>query len=297
MKRTTWLSILAVAALCGCKSEHAEQRVEKKWSGSEITKLSVRGVQSDILVTASDTDQVHMVADVSITGRDAKETVRKGAIKCELKNGVLEVSDASYGKPRVFLPWLSSQNEEITYRFEVPRHITLAVTNVNGEIKIDNAAASADVQSVNGSIEVTSHGAPVVARTVNGPIEAHFIDTFPGAKLRTVNGPVDVTIPAHSTFVANVSQVNGGFESNIPVTVNKQRGTSTVRVGDEGASPLDVTTVNGDITLTRSVAPPAAPRAPKAPSVLPLPSAPPAVPELPSAPAPPKPPAKGAISL
>lgn len=245
-------NLLLVGALglvgCGGMSEQAETRVERSWNAAGIRQLSVRSVHSEIKVVAGAGDQIRMRADVRIDGPEAKMLLARGPLGFKVENGVLTVSEATYRKKRSVLPWLASFNQRVEYRFEVPLNTKLVVQNVSGAIDVSGVQGSADITSVNGRIDYISKGAPLVARTVNGPIEARFTHVFSGAKLRTVNGPVDVELPGASDFVCNVSQVNGGFESNIPVTLN--RGNKSAR-GGNGRSELDVTTVNGDITLMR----------------------------------------------
>lgn len=252
MHRKTIAIVALSAALAGCRSETAEQTIQKSWTTESITKLSLRSVRSDISVVGRPGNQIRLVADVRVTGPDAKRLLKDGPLDFTIKDGVLSISETSLRGSRMAIPFIMQRGgAEIDYELEVPPSLALAITNVSGSIDVKGMQAASDLQSVNGSIDVESTGAPIAARTVNGPIDATFTHHFEGAKLRTVNGPVEVKVPAESSFIANVSQVNGGFESNIPVVLTRNGSRSTAAVGD-GKTQLDVTTVNGDITLTRS---------------------------------------------
>lgn len=277
MRRTvTAVFALTFAAACGRMGEHAETRIERSWSAAEIRQLSVRSVHSEIRVVAGSGDQIRMRADVRIDAPEAKRLLERGPLSFRVENGVLTVSEESYRRKRSVLPWLANFNQQVDYRFEVPASMKLAVTNVSGSIDVEGIEAESDIQSVNGGIDFQTRRAPLVARTVNGSIDARFTDAFSGAKLRTVNGPVNVEVPGASDPVCKVSQVNGGFESNIPVTLSRG-GKHAVTSGS--GSELEVTTVNGDITLMKRT-PPVPPTPPTA-----VPSAPvaPAAPAAPSA--------------
>jgi hypothetical protein len=281
MLRTKSLILAAAVVLAGCGfSETAEQTVQKSWSTASLRKLSLRSVNSNIEIVGRPGGTIRMVANIRVSGPEAKRLMKNGPLDMSIEDGVLTISETSlHGGGRLAIPFIVKRgSSEIEYHIEVPPSIALSITNVSGEIEIAGMQGDTDLQSVNGSINVVSASSPVTARTVNGPIEARFTDHFNGAKLRTVNGPVEIQVPEHSAFVANVSQVNGGFESNIPVVLSRG-GRHTI--GDVSAgrdTELEVTTVNGDITLTRS--------GPKALRPVEKPSDVPAVPPAPPAPPP-----------
>ena len=121
------------------------------------------------------------------------------------------------------------------------------MTTANGRVEITGVRGDHKLRSVNGRIEVSTPDAKLDATTVNGRIIAKFTSEFRGARLRTVNGSVRVMVPPHSAISADVDTVNGSFNSNIPVNV------STDRTASSGAGheyPLDVTTVNGSVTVS-----------------------------------------------
>ncbi|MGZ7031839.1 MAG: DUF4097 family beta strand repeat-containing protein, partial [Thermoanaerobaculia bacterium] len=128
----------------------------------------------------------------------------------------------------------------------------------------------------------------ISARTVNGRVVAKFLETFQGAKLKTVNGSVEAQLPSTASFACDLSQVNGDFEASFPVSIHSHPGSR--RVSGEvngGQYSLKIVTVNGDIQLANSPAAPAAPSSPSSPSAPAGPLAPAAPSAAPAAPAPP----------
>ena len=118
--------------------------------------------------------------------------------------------------------------------------MTLDLDTTNGRIETFGVRGEQELGSVNGRIEVDTPDATVRARTVNGRIEARFRETFHSAELKTVNGSVKVFVPVDTKVAADVDQVNGSFNSRLPVVVNSR---------DAEGAPLRVTTVNGSVTL------------------------------------------------
>jgi hypothetical protein len=255
MRFQNMVSIVGALLLVGCGfTETAEQTLHKSWSASTVQKLALRSVNSEIEIIGRPGDQITLVANIRVSGPEAKRLLQAEPLDISVNNGVLTISETTlHGGGRLAIPFIVKRgSSEIEYHIEAPPSVALSITNVSGGIEISGMQGDTDLQSVNGSINVTSASSPVTARTVNGPIEARFTDKFNGAKLRTVNGPVEIQVPEHSAFVANVSQVNGGFESNIPVILSRG-GRQTVGDANAGRdTELEVTTVNGDITLTRS---------------------------------------------
>ena len=107
--------------------------------------------------------------------------------------------------------------------------------------------------TVNGRIDIETPGiAELRATTVNGKMKAKFTRDFQGARFKTVNGGVEAFFPQNASFAVDLSQVNGDFEASFPLSVHSNPGSR--RVSGEvngGAHELKITTVNGDVELSR----------------------------------------------
>ncbi len=73
-----------------------------------------------------------------------------------------------------------------------------------------------------------------------------------GAKFTTVNGEVPLRLPVAVNADARLSTVNGNIQSEFPLAISTDPGPKHAEgVLGGGGQRLDVTTVNGGITLVR----------------------------------------------
>ena len=257
LRRTSALAIAAGSLVfTSCVNEHSEKlqrTMTRSWPAASINKIELETIHGVVEVVASSTDTVRLEARGKFRGPGIASAMRDGFLDTEVSGDTLKIEEKAWRKKgRVVFPFFrSGESRYIEYRIEVPARFAVEVSNVSGEIDVTGVRGATELTTVNGSIDVTSPGAELKARSVNGSIEAIFVEAFNGAKFRTVNGPVDITIPAKASFICNVSQVNGGFESNIPIELRRRsRGeiSGVFGQGDQKSS-LDVTTINGDVTL------------------------------------------------
>ncbi len=153
--------------------------------------------------------------------------------------------------------WHSNTHGDVHARVDftvrLPRNLQFDARTVQGDIDAQHLGRRALVRSVNGSVSVsTSEWAQ--ASSVNGNLTARFgnagwSDTL---SLATVNGSIDLEVPADFNAEVNFTSVNGRFNTDFPLTV--QGGISrfhlTGTIGSGGRS-LSLKTVNGSVTLHR----------------------------------------------
>ena len=253
---------LTLGTGCHVGSSRRDVEVRKSWPAAGIETLQVIGTNGRVDVTAdSSATEITMVAQCRVT----KSKEKGELIKVENDGTTLAISEMER-KNRKFL---FGDETKIDYEFRVPEGIRLRIDNVNGRIEVDGVDAKMELTTVNGPIEVSTPSGELVARTVNGSVRADFLERFPGARLKTVNGSVKVRVPRDCKVNPEIHQVNGSFRSDIPVTIN-----STGAVDEES---LEVTTVNGSVTLSElgEARVPAPPATPAEPAAVPAPPAPP----------------------
>lgn len=263
------MAFLAVMVTAGCvRPERTEIEITRTWPAAGIDELKVGGTNGRIQIVADPSaTEITMRARAKVVGDLAEDDIIEIAMSD--KTLVVEEVETAGKRFRLFGP-----EKQIDFEFRVPGHIRLDANNVNGRIDVEGVDARMDLTTVNGSIEVSTPGGELTARTINGSVRADFLEAFPGAKLKTVNGSVRIRVPRNSAVSPDVRSVNGSFRSDIPVRLNAG--------GDEGR--LQVVTVNGSVTLSEFDH--ASRRAPEAPLVPEIPEAP-APPSAPEAPAPP----------
>ena len=176
----------------------------------------------------------------------------------EEKNNRVEVTTESWKGP-----------VDLTIR--VPRNFSLKVSTVNdGDITIDNVAGELEVTNVNGDITLNQVAGSAVANTVNGDLRATFTGITAGAPMAfsTLNGKVDVTLPANARAALKMKSDRGEVYSDFDVALTKgqpkvartsQDGLSRLRTDDwtygkinSGGAELTLKTFNGNIFLRKA---------------------------------------------
>lgn len=261
MKRTAMIPavLLATLVLGGCHVPDVARKtvtIEQEWPAAEIDTVDLRGHNGSVKIVAGTDDKINLEARVRSRHDNAEERIRK-FVNPEIEDGTLYIGERKSGRRRVvILPFFRAEDSAIAYVLTVPSRMNLQVTNVNGSMKIEGVSGTSALRSVNGSIEVSTPGGQVTAKTVNGRVRADFMDEFRGAKLGTVNGSITVSLPPNASFRTDISQVNGSFKSNVPMTV---RSTSPIEGESEDLPsgpaqakyPLELTTVNGSVTVNQ----------------------------------------------
>jgi len=140
---------------------------------------------------------------------------------------------------------------KVDFTVKVPAGIRFAPKTVNGGVTANALQSDIDASSVNGNVKIGTTGM-AHASSVNGSIEAAMgTSTWTGTlDFTTVNGSIDLTLPAGTGADIRATTVSGDLASDFPLTVNGRFGgrNMTGRIG-AGGRDLKLTTVNGAITL------------------------------------------------
>lgn len=130
---------------------------------------------------------------------------------------------------------------------------------VNGRLELESVRGEVHAETVNGHLRATGLAANARLNTVNGAIEAAF-DSLSGVKsvsLETVNGAVQLSLPASANAEISATTLNGGIKADSPLAVKKDWPVGTelhCKLGQGGAH-IKANTVNGAIRV-RLVGPP-----------------------------------------
>jgi hypothetical protein len=141
----------------------------------------------------------------------------------------------------------------VDFTVQVPVGVGLAARTVNGSIDAQGLQGDTEATTVNGSVNLSTAGT-ARATTVNGAITASMgrAEWQNGARFTTVNGAVTLRLPAAVNAEVRVSTVSGGIQSDFPLQISTDPGPKHAEgVLGGGGQRLDVTTVNGGVTLLR----------------------------------------------
>ena len=149
---------------------------------------------------------------------------------------------------------MNTDNNDVRVDFtvRVPAGVRFFGKTVNGNIEAQSLKSDADVSTVNGRVTLSTTGL-ASARTVNGSIEASVGSSQGNEPLEfeTVNGSITVSMPKDVNANLHAQTLNGGFDSEFPVTVQSFRGPRKRITGTigKGGRDLDLHTINGSIRL------------------------------------------------
>src|SRR5512140_3399421 len=184
------IAALTLAASCTMGPRH-EETITRTFPASGVRRLDLREVNGSVDVSAGPADSITLVAHVSARGvaPDIHKD-NKGYFESNLEGDTLTVGRSehrSFGVPFIF----STRDISVDYDIKVPRQLDLELRTVNGRIATRGTEGETDAVTVNGPIDVETSGTRELrAHTVNGLLKARFLQTFQGARLKSVNGAV-----------------------------------------------------------------------------------------------------------
>jgi hypothetical protein len=183
---------------------------------------------------------------------------RSLGLEAEEKDNRVQIGADSFARP-------------IDLRLEVPAASTIEASTVNeGEIEVSGLAGELVLHNTNGGITVRDVTGPVNATTVNGDVEVVFGRSMAAAAMAfsTLNGDVDLTLPAGAKVDVLLRSDNGEIFSDFEVALERKparveegrkKGKYRIAVSRElagsiggGGPELFLKTFNGDILLRRA---------------------------------------------
>lgn len=139
----------------------------------------------------------------------------------------------------------------VDYTVKVPANVRFAPKTVNGSIVATGLRSDVDAKNVNGNVRVATSGL-VHASSVNGSLDITMgVSSWTSPlEFKTVNGSIDLHLPAATNAEIHAKTTNGSFTSEFPLhaTGNIEPRNMHATIGG-GGSQLEFKTVNGAIAL------------------------------------------------
>ncbi len=247
--------------LAACLAPVLALSADFDWKGSLAAgkRLEIKGINGTITATPAAGGQ----ASVSVVKRARKSDPAKVEIvKLEHANGVticaVYPSSDWLGRANTCEPGgggrssVRDNDVKVEFTVQVPAGVTLVAKNVNGDITATNLKSDIDADTVNGSIVLSTTGG-ATAETVNGKIVAAMgASTWSGVRaFETVNGDIEISLPAGASASIEAETVNGEIESDQAIAVRGKFGKRKLNgnIGASGGGQLKMETINGDIVL------------------------------------------------
>ncbi|TGE24568.1 hypothetical protein E5K00_04970 [Hymenobacter aquaticus] len=220
-----FLSLLLLLTTLGVAAQSKEQLVVPLSAPGKPGLLKVKTVNGSITVVGYAGKDV--LIDASAKGRndddddDDQDRPRNG-LKRVSGNANFDVT-AEENDNRVTVK-SSSWQQPVNLTIKVPQRFALQLSTVNdGDIVVENVSGELEVSNVNGDVVLRQVGGSAVANTVNGAIKATFKTVTGGAPMAfsTVNGQVDVTLPASTKAALKLKSDQGDVYSDFDLTAEK----------------------------------------------------------------------------
>jgi hypothetical protein len=153
---------------------------------------------------------------------------------------------------------------------QVPTQTSLRLTTMNGgKIEVENVSGEIEAENMNGAVTLTNVSGSVLANSMNGRVTVSLEHVTPNKTMSfsTMNGPIDVTLPADVKANLKMKSDNGDIwtdfdvklDGSHPPQVEDQRksgGRYRVRVDktmygsiNGGGPEMQFTTYNGNIVI------------------------------------------------
>lgn len=255
-----WTGAAALAVALAAPPAAAQSTEQFHWKGAVPAGRTVRvsGINGDVKALAASGSEVEVTATkrskhgrasaMDVEVRKEGGGIRVCAVYPAKGGGTVNSCDGGHRD--------MEDGNSIDFTIRVPSGVAFRAGTVNGDVEARSLGGDVRASTVNGSVHVEGTG-KVEASTVNGGIEA-----VTGAatwsddlEFETVNGSITVTLPGNVNAEVRAETVNGGLESDFPLTISsgKMFGPRSIEgtIG-QGGGTLKLSTVNGSIRLRKS---------------------------------------------
>ena len=245
----------------GISAGKAEDTWTRTYTLADKGRLELINVNGRITAEPATDDKItvegHRIAKGS-SDEAAKENLAKMEIREEVSGDRVRVESRP---PR--LNGLSGH--EIEWTIKVPKGVVVDLRTVNGGVRINGLSGEVHAKTTNGGVKGSNLSAGIFeASSVNGGIEIEFsgtLDANASVELGTVNGGVEVSLPASSKATISARAVNGGVRVNDLAVERTEEATSfdskrrLEGTLNGGGAKITISTTNGGVRISRSNGP------------------------------------------
>ncbi len=246
--RTLAIALVATVLLAQL-APGASEKVEATYPLKPDGSVRVANVNGRIEIRAWDGDGVKLEATKE--GRTAEIVAGIKVVTDSTPERLIIKTELAKVKRGWFLG--TSHEGQVTYVLLVPAGATLEkIETVNGSVLIEKITGAVHATSVNGSIKGQSLAGTAKLETVNGSIHSTHTQLQPEGRLKasSVNGAIEVQLPAGLSAALEASTVNGSVQSDFAFTTTTRNSKRNIeaRIGG-GDARIELSAVNGGIRV------------------------------------------------
>lgn len=213
--------------------------------------LSVENVNGDITITAGTGNTLQVIATKKAGSSDYLEGMEIHVSASDDRVSIRTEHPKSTNR------WFGGNGSgSVTFEIIAPANIEIdSVETVNGEIEVAGIRGDVSADTTNGDIRLSGLEGSLEADTVNGSIDATFVSLGGGQRVvaETVNGRVQLRLPANASARVDAGTVNGGIDADdFGLHVDKGfLGRDCEGEIGGGDARIKISTVNGSVKIRK----------------------------------------------
>ena len=137
----------------------------------------------------------------------------------------------------------NSFNRDVDLDIKVPRDFSMKLSALNnGKIIVEGVNGELEISNLNDDIRLTDVSGSVVANTLNGDLEVSLKKITPNVPMAfsSMNGKIDVALPANAKFATKMKADNGEIYSDFEMNFTKSdKAKEMTKIGGGKSVKLD----------------------------------------------------------
>lgn len=234
MKRSLFiLTLLALCAHAFAQGGNTEEIVVPLTRPNDTGTMEVSLFSGSIQVTGTKGKEVVIRANMEERASKAQAKEETGGLR-RIANNSMGLTVTEHNN-RVEVN-SEVMNRNVNLEIQVPQNFNLKLSSVSrGDITVRNVNGNLEIDNVNGSINLENVSGSALANTVNGAIKANFLrwDNKAPMAFSTLNGNLNITLPANSKFNAKLNSDRGEIYTDFDL-VQEARQTKSKGARTEG---------------------------------------------------------------
>lgn len=239
-------------------------------------KIEILAGSNQVVIIGHDQNEIIIESDFK--GNGAAAAIEQSKPSPERAKGLKPLSASNAGNTNIGLTVdksattftvlnISQAGLENKYIYRIPNKVKLEIADMSPmnptNYDIRNFNGEINLNSLNSQLKLSGITGPVVGQTTNGSIEIIYSDLAPGKpnSLTSVNGFIDITLPANVKIDLKLNTVNGEAYTDFEVKTDNSMQTAPsiphfqmFNLEGElngGGAPFSISTVNGDVYLRK----------------------------------------------
>ena len=264
----TTFGIMLLAATAAAQEAPADKVTVPFRDPSKPRSLVVNLLHGGITVKGYEGKEAVIEArsrDRSRDRRDRDEREASGLRRLQINTTGLSVEEENS-----VIKVSASHSSSVDLMIQVPVETSVKLRSVNdGSIVVDGISGEVDVNNVNGAVTVTNVSGSVIAHALNGTLTVtlHRLTPNKAMSFSTLNGKIDVTLPADAKANVKMKSDNGDIFTDFDIKIDpsarqpvteggKDKGRYKLRFDramygaiNGGGPEMQFTTLNGNIYI------------------------------------------------